>query len=70
MYKINGADHARSEQVLPGVKEERNILETIKRRKTNWVGHIVLKNCLLKHVIDGDIEGRIEVMRRYGRRRK
>jgi hypothetical protein len=28
------------------------------------------RNCLLKHVIDGKIEGRIEVMGRRGRRRK
>jgi hypothetical protein len=28
------------------------------------------RNCLLKHVIEGKIEGRIEVTRRRGRRRK
>ena len=30
MYKISGADHARSEEVLRSVKEDRNILETVK----------------------------------------
>jgi hypothetical protein len=30
----------------------------------------VRRNCLLKHVIEGKIEGRIEVMGRLGRRRK
>jgi len=30
----------------------------------------VRRNCLFKHVIDGEIEGRIEVTRRYGRRHK
>jgi hypothetical protein len=29
----------------------------MKRRKDNWVGHILLKNCLLKLVIEGKIEG-------------
>ena len=70
MYKISGADLARSEEVFRRVKEEKNILETIKRRKAHWIGHIVLTNCLLKHVFDGEIEGRIEVTRRYGRRLK
>ena len=46
------------------------ILQTIKRRKVNWIGHILRRNCLLKHVIEGKREGRIEVMRGRGRRRK
>jgi len=50
--------------------EERNILNTIKQRKTNCIGHILRRNCLLKHVIEGEIEGRIEVTGRWGRRRK
>jgi hypothetical protein len=37
-------------------KEEKNILCTIKLRKTNSFGHILGKNCLLKHVIEGMIE--------------
>ena len=38
--------------------------------KANWIGHIKRRNCLLKHVIEGKIERRIEVMGRRGRRRK
>jgi hypothetical protein len=56
----------RNEEVLHRVKEERNILHTIQRRKDNWIGHILRRNCLLKHVI----EGRIEMTGRRGRRRK
>jgi hypothetical protein len=37
--------------------------------KDNWVGQI-LRNCLLKHVTDGQKEGRREVTGRRGRRRK
>jgi hypothetical protein len=48
------------EEVLHTAKEERNILHTIKRRKANWIGHILRRNCLLKHVIGRKIEGRIE----------
>jgi hypothetical protein len=57
-------------EVLHRVKEERNIVHTIKRRKANWIGHILCRKCLLKHVIEGKIEGRIEVMGSGGRRRK
>jgi hypothetical protein len=39
------------EDVLYGVQEERNILQTIKRRKDNWIGHILCRNFFLKHVI-------------------
>jgi hypothetical protein len=47
-----------------------NILHTINRRKGNWIGHILRKNYLLKHVIEGKLEGRIEMTGRRGRRRK
>jgi hypothetical protein len=60
----------RNEEVLHRVKEERNILHTIKGRKANWIGHTLRRNCLLKHVIEGNLEGRIEMTRRRGRRRK
>jgi hypothetical protein len=47
-------------EVLPRVKEERNILHTVKRRcdLSSWICHILLRNCLLKYVIEGHIEGR------------
>jgi TolB-like protein len=38
------------------VKEERNILHTLKGRKAKWTGHILSRNCLLKHVIEGKTE--------------
>jgi hypothetical protein len=44
--------------------KERNTPHTIKMRKANWIGHILLMNCLLKHVIEGKAEGRIEVIGR------
>jgi hypothetical protein len=40
------------------------------KKKVNWIGHILRRNCLLKQVIEGKIEGRIEVTGRRGRRRK
>jgi hypothetical protein len=32
-----------------------------KRKKAKWNGHIWRRNCLLKHVTEGKIEGRIAV---------
>jgi hypothetical protein len=55
--------------VLQRIKEERNVLQT-KRRKGNWIGHILRNNCLLKRVIEGKIEGRIDVTGRRGRIRR
>jgi hypothetical protein len=52
------------------VKEERNILHRVKRRKANWFGPILGRNCLLKHVIEGKLEGRMEITGTRGRRRK
>jgi hypothetical protein len=60
----------RNEEVLLRVSEQRNILHEIRRRKANWIGHILRRNCLLKEVIEGKVKGRIEVTRRRGRRRK
>jgi hypothetical protein len=34
------------------------------------IGYVLRRNCLVKHVIEGKIEGRIEVTGRWGRRRK
>ena len=70
MEKIRWNDRVKTEDVLPRVNVERNILHTIKRRKGNWIGHILRGNCLLKHIIKGKIHGGIEVTGIQGRRRK
>jgi hypothetical protein len=70
MEKISWTDRVRNEEVLHRLKEERYILLTINRRKANWIGHILRRNCFLKHIIERKIEGRIEVTGRRQRRRK
>jgi hypothetical protein len=50
MEKISWTDHVRNE-VLRRVKEKRNILHEISKRKANWIGHILRRNCLLRQVI-------------------
>ena len=70
MEKISWTNHVRNEDVLLRVNEQRNILHEIKKRKANWIGHILHRNRLLKQVIEGKIKGEMEVTRRQGRRRK
>ena len=55
--------------MLLRVNEQRNILNEIRKRKANWIGHILRINCLLKQVIEGKIKGEMEVATRRGRRR-
>jgi hypothetical protein len=52
--------------VLHRVKVERNTPNTTKRRKTNWMGHILCRNCLLKRIFKGNIEEGIEVTKDKG----
>ena len=60
----------RNEEVLLRVNEQRNILHEIIKRKANWIGHILRRNCLLQRVIEGKIKGEMEVTSRRGRRSK
>jgi hypothetical protein len=60
----------RNVEVLHRVKEERNIVHTIKRRKANWIGQVSRRNCLLKQVIEVKTKGRIGAMKKQQRRRK
>ena len=57
MEKISWTDHVRSEEVLLKVKEQKNILHEISKRKANWIGHILCGNCFLQRVIEGKING-------------
>jgi len=43
-------------EVLHRIREESNILHTIKRRKVNRFGHILFRNCFLKHIVEEKIQ--------------
>jgi len=68
MEKISWTDNVRNEDILLRVKEQRNILHEIRKRKANWIGHILRRNCLLR-VTEGKIQGGIEATGRQRRRR-
>jgi hypothetical protein len=67
---VRERERARNEEVLLIVKEHRNILHEITKRKANWIGNILRINCLLQRGIEGKIKGGIEVTGRQGRRRR
>jgi len=52
MERIIRTDNVRSEDVLQRDQ---------KRRKGSWIGQIFCRNCLLKHVIERKIGGRVEL---------
>jgi len=58
MAKIRCTNHVKNNKYYVGEGKE---YPTYKREKANWVDHIFCINCLLKHVTEGKIEGKIEV---------
>ena len=75
MEKISWTNYVRNEEVLLQVNEQRNTLHAIRKRKANWIGHILPSKANwighiypLKQVIEGNIKGEMEVTRRQGRR--
>ena len=69
MLEENGENEMvreRNEQVLERIGEKRALLNNIQRRKSNWIGHILRRNCLLHDAI----EGHITEVKGLGRRRR
>jgi hypothetical protein len=56
MVNISWTEHVRNELVLLRVRKRRNILHEIRKRKANWIGYILGRNCLLRQVIEGKIK--------------
>jgi hypothetical protein len=61
MEKLSWKDHVRNEEVLLRVKEQRNILPTIKEGSLTLTSHILSRHCHLQDVIERTIDGRIEM---------
>jgi len=58
LLEICWVDRVRNE-VLYRIKVAGKMLHAVKRRKDNWIGHSLLRNCLMKNVIEGNMEGRM-----------
>ena len=46
-----GSSIERNEEVLLRVKEQRNILHEISKRKANWIGHILLETAFYSRLL-------------------
>ena len=52
MGKIKWSEKITNEQVLDRIGEKRTLLNNILRRKANWIGHILRRNCLPHDAIE------------------
>jgi hypothetical protein len=58
MERISWTEKITNEEVLRRVGEKRSMVETIVRRKKNWIGHIMRGDGLMKEVMEGKMEGK------------
>ena len=67
ILEINWTEHRTNDSVLSELGTERKILETVKRRKLQYSGHVIKAPSLCTHILYGFIEGKRR--RRRQRRR-
>jgi len=58
MERISWTEKITNEEVLRRVGEKRSMVETIVRRKKNWIGHIMRGDGLMKEVMEVKMEGK------------
>ena len=66
MEDVKWTDKIKNAVVLERVGEGRTVLELIRKRKRNWLGHRLRRNCLLKDALEGMVNGKkVRGRRRY-----
>ena len=60
MERVKWTDKIKNPLVLERVGEGRIMLELIKERKRNWLGHWLRRNCLLMDALDSRRNGKRE----------
>ena len=58
MERISWVEHKSNEEVLIQVNEERSLMNTIRTRQKNWIGHVLRSNSLQRDIMEGKMEGR------------
>ena len=58
MLKISWIEHRTNDSVLKEMGTERQILETVKRRKLQYFGHVIRAQNLCTHIPTGFVEGK------------
>jgi len=56
--KRSAGQQVSNEEVFSLVQEQRSLIQVIKQRQANWIGHILRHDCLLKTVLEGMMEGK------------
>ena len=67
MKNIKWSEKVTNEQFIERTREKRTLLNYTNRRKTNWIGHILRRNCLLHDATEGQMTEGKEVGRRRTR---
>lgn len=58
MERVSWTEHKSNEEVLKKVEEERSLMNTIRTRQKNWMGHILRGNSLQRDIVEGKMEGK------------
>src|SRR6266516_1410754 len=58
LEKIRCSDRISNDEVLTIVNEERCLIETMARRKKNWIEHVLREDGLLRDVLEGIMVGK------------
>src|SRR6218665_3646303 len=58
MERISWTEHRTNEEVLKGVEEKRSLMDKIRTRQKNWIGHILMGNSLQREIMEGRMEGK------------
>jgi hypothetical protein len=56
MEKISWPDLVKNYKGLHRVNMDSDILHALNRKKANWTGHILRRNCLLENFFTGKME--------------
>ena len=66
MERVKWTDKIKNSVVLERVGEGIIMLELIRKRKRNWLGHWLRRNCHLKDALEGMVNGKkVRGRRRY-----
>jgi len=55
--KISWTEHRSNQEVLDMVDENRSLMNTIRQRQKNWLGHVFRSESLLHTVLEGRMDG-------------
>jgi hypothetical protein len=58
MEKISWTKHVTNEEVLNLVEEKRSLVDTVKTRQKNWIGHLLRGDSLQRDIMEGRLEGK------------